>query len=216
MKTLPKFTPVVHITSHSQALEQSALAFSNGADGIFLISHSLSYKTLLDAYKKVRAIFMDEWIGVNFLDLSPLDASIQIPSDADGLWIDEGFGFSSEFLPSFKNYRVFPGIAFKYQNSGLSLEQEVLQALHDYSESDVITTSGPATGKAAEIDKIKSLRYLIGPWRNLALASGVTPNNIVDYLPYVDTFMVATGISESFDKLDKHKVRDMAEIILKY
>ena len=51
-----------------------------------------------------------------------------------------------------------------------------------------------------------------GPER-LAIASGVTPDNIGDYLPYVDHFLVASGISQDFHTLDPAKVRALAEAI---
>lgn len=47
----------------------------------------------------------------------------------------------------------------------------------------------------------------------LAVASGVTPENVQDYLPYVDDFLVATGISKNFHTLDPEKARELAGII---
>jgi uncharacterized protein len=45
----------------------------------------------------------------------------------------------------------------------------------------------------------------------LAIASGITPENVEAYLPYVDAFLVATGISSSFTELDSERVRMLAE-----
>ena len=36
----------------------------------------------------------------------------------------------------------------------------------------------------------------------LAIASGITPDNVTDYLPYSYAYLVATGIGKSFDELD--------------
>ena len=36
----------------------------------------------------------------------------------------------------------------------------------------------------------------------LAIASGITPANIADYLPVSDCYLVATGISKTFEELD--------------
>ena len=47
---------------------------------------------------------------------------------------------------------------------------------------DVVTTSGPGTGKAAAPEKIRTIRQAIGD-KPLAIASGVTPENVPDYLP---------------------------------
>ena len=59
---------------------------------------------------------------------------------------------------------------------------------------DVITTSGDATGVAANLHKIKAMRASCGN-AAMAIASGITPANASKYIPYVDCFLVATGIS---------------------
>lgn len=41
----------------------------------------------------------------------------------------------------------------------------------------------------------------------LAIASGITPENVGEYLPWCDCFLVATGISCSFEELDPERVR---------
>jgi len=58
---------------------------------------------------------------------------------------------------------------------------------------DVVTTSGIATGNAAELSKINIFRRAL-PDTPIALASGITPENAGDYA-MVDCFMVATGIN---------------------
>ena len=45
----------------------------------------------------------------------------------------------------------------------------------------------------------------------LAIASGITPENVADYLDVADCFLVATGISRSFTELDPAKVRSLSE-----
>ena len=62
---------------------------------------------------------------------------------------------------------------------------------------DVVTTSGIATGNAAEISKIATFRSAL-PDTPIALASGITPANATDYA-MVDCFMVATGINITDD-----------------
>jgi predicted TIM-barrel enzyme len=41
------------------------------------------------------------------------------------------------------------------------------------------------------------------------LPSGITPDNVTDYLPYADAFFVATGVSGSFTELDPGKVLEL-------
>ena len=71
---------------------------------------------------------------------------------------------------------------------------------------DVVTTSGIATGNAAEISKIATFRSAL-PDATIALASGITPDNAMDY-KMVDCFMVATGINidNDFYNIDLKKL----------
>ncbi|XP_011403363.2 PREDICTED: uncharacterized protein LOC100637956 [Amphimedon queenslandica] len=46
----------------------------------------------------------------------------------------------------------------------------------------------------------------------LALASGVTPENALDYAPYVDAVLVATGISIDFHNIDPLKLRQLIAV----
>ena len=59
---------------------------------------------------------------------------------------------------------------------------------------EVVTTSGVATGSAADLSKIETFRKSCGE-RAIALASGISPENAASYLGLVDCFMVATGIN---------------------
>ena len=59
---------------------------------------------------------------------------------------------------------------------------------------DIVVTSGIATGCAADVSKIKIFRDNCGETA-LALASGITSENALEYAADVDLFMVATGIN---------------------
>jgi len=45
----------------------------------------------------------------------------------------------------------------------------------------------------------------------LAVASGITPENVSRHLPFADCFLVATGISRSFIELDPSRARKLVE-----
>jgi predicted TIM-barrel enzyme len=77
---------------------------------------------------------------------------------------------------------------------------------------DVITTSGMATGSAPAVEKIRSMREAIGK-HPLAIASGMTPENVSQFMPYADAFLVATGISKSSYELDPAKVAAFVKAI---
>lgn len=81
-----------------------------------------------------------------------------------------------------------------------------------YTDMDVVTTSGPATGKAPSLDKIQQMKWAMGT-NELAIASGITPDNVAKFLPYVDHILVSTGISEGFHSFDPVEVERLIKIV---
>jgi hypothetical protein len=223
MKKIPKFIVVIHVKSVEQALEQSAIAFSNGAGGIFLINHQTDYKHLIKVYCEVREKFFDEWIGLNFLDCNAFDAIENRPTACNAIWVDNCYINSSHSISRAaslferalelgmdKSWKLFGSIAFKYQKQ----EDNPIYAATVCSKLfSVVVTSGDGTGIAADNDKINKIKLGCGDDAPLALASGVTPENIGNYIKLVDCFMVATGVSDANDNLIPEKVRQIAEYI---
>ena len=86
----------------------------------------------------------------------------------------------------------FGGVAFKYQRTVPdSLLPDAARQATPWV--DVITSSGPGTGYAASVEKAKALRSGAGR-HPVALASGVSPENVAGFLPYVDAYLVASEI----------------------
>jgi len=217
---------VIHVEDAVQALRNVRIAFEEGADGVFLINHKLSARELLRCYEVIREVFLNEWIGINWLDLlSPTDALAMMEPSMRGMWIDnagieegsyrdtEAKLFSEERrkwgLVKDASFLLFGGVAFKYQKPVNDLELVAKLAM---PYIDVITTSGSATGVAASIDKIRIMKQAIGN-HPLAVASGITPENVRQYMEHVDCFLVATGISNTHTELNPARVRAIAQII---
>ena len=81
-------------------------------------------------------------------------------------------------------------------------------------------TSGPGTGHAAPVEKVRAIRQCLNseaPRRDaapiLGLASGVTVDNAADYLAWVDVWLVASGIERAFGVLDPERAERLAAII---
>jgi predicted TIM-barrel enzyme len=91
----------------------------------------------------------------------------------------------------------FGGTAFKQQRPVEPSEYE-RSAEIALPFMDVVTTSGPATGREADGRKIEDFRRGLGD-APLALASGITPENAERYGRDVDCFLVATGIAPPGD-----------------
>jgi predicted TIM-barrel enzyme len=215
----PVVLPVVHVSSLEQARRNTAVAVRAGADGVFLINHSIPWQELLAIHDRVLDEFSGLWIGVNCLDLAAQEVFDRISDRVAGIWVDNaGIDERNVTQPRAEEIRVrqrehrwnglyFGGVAFKYQRH----VEDLAAACRIAAEyMDVVTTSGTGTGHAAAVEKIAAMKHVLGD-HPLAIASGITPDNVDDYLPIADCFLVATGISEAFDELDPKLVRALVE-----
>ncbi|MBI2566855.1 MAG: hypothetical protein HYV63_07490 [Candidatus Schekmanbacteria bacterium] len=106
----------------------------------------------------------------------------------------------------------FGGVAFKYQRHVEDLEAACRVAAR---YMDVVTTSGPGTGHAAEVEKIRRMKQTLGS-TPLGIASGIAPENIGHYLAHADCFLVATGISRSLTELDPARVLALVQRVARF
>jgi len=222
--------PVIHVLDNKQAELNVRLALEAGCPGVFLINHDFAYDQLIPVIRHVRQTFPDYWIGVNFLAKTgkiafPVLAELQNEGvRVDGYWADDARiderqtasdQSEAEEIAAIKadcgwNGLYFGGTAFKKQ-------REVDAADYDKSAAiarhfmDVVTTSGIATGHSADLQKIETFRTACGD-TPLALASGITPENVSSYAPYVDCVLVATGINIKDDFYNIEPVR-LAKLI---
>jgi len=216
--------PVIHADNREQVIKNAAIARDAGAFGVFVINHDISVDDMLELATEAQKII--PWVGINCLGYSPLRAMQTVPHYISGLWtdnagIDETVNEqAANSIPRAvviegvnRNWRgdYFGGVAFKYQDPVTDLRAATLQAS---KHMQVITTSGPATGQAAEVKKLKTMHEVFDGWvarPRIAVASGITPDNVEDYLPYVDDFLVSTGISLNFFEFDASKVKALVE-----
>jgi len=213
--------PVIHAEGEVQALRNTSIALQAGTDGVFLINHSISEEYLLRIACKVRREFPSAWIGVNCLGLLPAEVFGLVDETINGIWVDNALvdEESEAQVEAEKVLRArersgwrglyFGGVAFKYQRPVDDLESAARIAAR---YMDVITTSGPGTGRAALPEKIARMKRALGD-HPLAIASGITPENVLDYLPDADAFLVATGIGASFTELAPARVAALVRAV---
>ena len=115
----------------------------------------------------------------------------------------------------------FGGVDFKYRGQ-IDEKEDVAQYKHKMSclgklasagFMDAVCTSGSATGKAAGVVKIKTLRESTNGRSLLAIASGVTAENVSQYIGHTDFVLVATGISADFYTFDEQKMKELRHAI---
>jgi len=148
-----------------------------------------------------------------------LDAGTVIPKEMQGWWsdttgIDEDKPYDRAPTARFAQIRkksgwsglFFGGVAFKYQPEVKNVATVARIAARFV---DVVTTSGDETGKAPHLSKIQKMKEALGD-HPLAIASGITPENVLGFCSYADCFLVATGISDSHTKLNRSRVKEFA------
>lgn len=223
------FYPVLHCIDPYEkggmghALANVKVVRENGADGVFLIGHGVRSVDLCEIYAHVRKRHPDFWIGINFLDISinrhpqMMLRAVRQCTDLSALWTDE--------MPYGNNWKttdhvpIFAGVAFKYMNphqSGQSLEDACLRIA---TVADVATTSGDKTGSPPSLEKLKTIQMNLRGNAPLAVASGVSAENVEPMKAYVDCFLVASSIIERDAKRGHaeyfvpEKVRELEGII---
>lgn len=201
---------VVHHDKQIVAVHQASLAFAAGADGVFMIPWGGRATTLnvLASAKKVKEDYPDKFVGVNLLGAN-LSKEIAM-ADAcglDGVWFDwsdvtsKGVGASAEEAArTAKNlkrpFKVFAGVAFKYQD----VERDPPAAARFAAMCDFIPcTSGSGTGSPPTVEKLESMSKACSG--TLAVASGITPENVKPFLPHLAHILVATGVNDESDSL---------------
>ena len=228
----PAVLPVIHVRDAAQACRNAAVAIEAGAQGVFLINHDFAREELVPILGEVRARFPSLWLGVNFLavtgrDAFPVLGRLQAEGvEIDAYWADDAR--IDERVPADLQTEAgeiaaareesgwqglyFGGTAFKKQRPVAPSDHEAA-ARTATAWMDAVTTSGVATGEAADRAKIAAFRRGCGD-APLALASGVTPENAADYAPDVDAMLVATGINRpgDFYEIDPARLRRLLAV----
>lgn len=210
----PLVLPVIHHLDEKTSIEQARLAHAVDADGVFLISHNGKNAELGMAAQRIKEEFPGWMVGVNYLGWNSLQAlSTASMQGLDMLWIDApgitGAGLTVDGVRLANDYadllrkgrpRLFGSVAFKYQPD----EADPAGAARVARQQGYIpTTSGPGTGVAPDLEKIKLMKAAVP---RLAIASGMTVENVAAFAPYVTHILVATGVSEDEHHFDFEKL----------
>jgi hypothetical protein len=216
---------------NEQAETNTRLAIEGGCPGVFLINHDFGVDEFLPIIRHVRQKFPDIWLAVNFLAVTGKDAFPVLGKLAnegtlvDGYWADDArideFADTNNQTEADEILKVkkdsgwdgmyFGGTCFKKQREVLP-EHYATSAQLATHFMDVVTTSGIATGHAADLGKIETFRKACGD-TPIAIASGITPQNVHQYAELVDCLMVATGINiqDDFYNIDPTRLNNLME-----
>lgn len=217
---MAKILPVVHLLNAEHSRAQAEIALDCGADGVFLISHGGDDKAVLQLAGQLRHRWTGRkssaggpaWVGVNLLNTSPLAAhEFAAQLHLDGVWLDapgvNSHGPAKQALKlkdqmaSRPTLAVFGSVAFKYQPDESNPPEAARQA---HALGMIATTSGAGTGIPPTVEKIRSMSQATGGV--LAIASGMTPENVATFAPLVSHILVSTGVSQDDHTFDTAKL----------
>lgn len=207
-KVNTELIPVIHMINENQVLTNVETCLSCGIEKVFIINHQTTSEELIKCATRVKQTYPRLWVGINMLDKYVEDA-ILYEFEFDGLWCDQSIKLEDYKYRKFKGM-LFTGLAFKYQPQPKDIE---LACKESILTSDVSTTSGPGTGKAADINKILELRNHLGE-HPMAIASGVSVDNIGNYKGVVDYLLVASSITSRSEIIYKDKLLELLEHII--
>lgn len=204
--------PVIHYLDRATSLEQVNVARNCGANGVFLISHHGNDDDLIAVAGEAKRLHPDYRIGINLLSKSPLYACNKaIDQHLDMVWADDmGVDSSgsnamaeslSRFAHDFPTIQLFASVAFKYRPHEPNPSLAAKMARH---LGFIPTTSGTATGSAPGVPKIIDMSAATEC--QLAVASGMTPENIGNYAPYLSHILVATGVGLDEYRIDPQRL----------
>lgn len=217
--------PVVHVQNPEQAIINAEMANEEECDGVFLISmQGASHQDLLEVHRIVRQRFGTWFLGINYLDLSIVKVFDNLGDGVSGVWTDNARidewvekQIKAEQIKRAREKSgwsglYFGGVAFKYQR-GVDVDDLGLAAQIASKYMDVVTTSGEATGKAANSEKISIMKAAIGD-HPLAIASGISPDNVHRYKNHADAFLVASSLLvPNTETFDRSRVRDLVAAV---
>ncbi|MDO9099680.1 MAG: hypothetical protein Q7V53_02900 [Caldisericota bacterium] len=196
-------------------MQQVDLARICGADGVFVISHHGNDDELVQVAAVAKGLYPDFKIGINLLSEGALTACKKAADAkldmvwADDMGVDSTGGNTmadslSRFAREFPAIQLFASVAFKYRphEPNPSLAAKNAQQL-----GFVPTTSGSATGSAPEVQKIVDMHLATDG--QLAIASGMSPENVSDFAPYLSHILVATGVGLDEHRIDPQKLNQL-------
>lgn len=199
--------PVIHFLHARQALRNAELAAKHGCHGVFLIDmHGRQPDAVRESALEIKRQLPEIKLGINHLGLAPTAAVLLNDSlGLDMTWTDQclthteanavtrqRLDFMTRTLATLPQHEAYVGVAFKYQ----APEPNPGKAAADAHDAGFIaTTSGPATGQPIDLDKLREIRAALPAGAPLAVASGVTPENVVQLRGLATHVLVATGIN---------------------
>ncbi|MCV9964501.1 hypothetical protein OIU34_21665 [Pararhizobium sp. BT-229] len=213
---MPKLIAVIHYLDDATSIKNADVVAAAGYDGVCLIHMNGQDDLIEDAAVAIKQRHPGLLVITNRLSMHPAD---MVRRDAelglDGSWADNPGVSSRGITPlaseiedtvfkvreSKPDFLFFGSVAFKTQPHD---PDPATAAVKAKNLGWIATTSGSATGVAPEEDKLERMKTAIASF-DLAVASGITPENAGTLCEHADWVLVSTGISATFYDFDPLK-----------
>lgn len=184
-------------------------------NGVWLLTNNTNSNTIEKVIIWVRKNFSDLWIGVNLIGENIITILEFINKNRpDGIWNDRS-SVNDEKYQNVPNIMIdqikrlkwsglyFGGILFKY----VAVQGDKKNIVKKSSKyMDVLTTSGIGTGIPIEKKKLEFIYKTKHKNLPVAVASGITPENISDIIQYCNIFIVRSSIVDSNNNVSISKL----------
>ncbi len=179
-------------------------------DGVWMVSNNSSPDVLGEVIQWLRKEAPEFWVGVNLLHES-FDTIIDFLKkyNPDGFWMDHSYITEKNIQTdpvlfidqlariSWKGL-YFGGVLFKY----LSVRGDPVKILKNaIPYMDVLCTSGEATGSAISDQKLELVTKTIDRQMPIAIASGITANNVTTLKGKVNIFMFRSAFVNKYEDI---------------
>lgn len=208
------FLVALHARNFDQCMvEVGRILTPNGAHGLIVVNNDLhvaaqpkdSLKSLFDIAIAIKNKFPKYLVGINPLEMKNHDALFEFKkTPLDILWVDNGginesgqkidlnFKVAKELESfDFSKQQYFGCIDFKYQKQVIDLPEVAKFSAQKFG---CVITSGETTGQAPSLGKIQTIRGAVGGDTLVGIASGMTAENVGQYLAFADIFIVGTSL----------------------
>jgi hypothetical protein len=203
--------PVIRVARPRDACDQALIALDMGAAGVYLSDPDATEPTaLFGAFDRIAARAPRAFVGLGLAAFASAYEGLReirrgvagglLPRLPDGIWAPDAMPAKSELRkyrkkhPDLLAIRYLGGIAYKETDGFTSdVPRAVESASSLAAYVDVVATSGDAAGVAPSPAKVAAMKLAIDG-KPLAVASGITPENISDYRGSADEFLVTTSI----------------------
>jgi hypothetical protein len=221
---MTKLIAVIHYLDDETAFENARIAAGNSYDGVCLIHMQGKDDLIETAAVEIKGRHPELIVITNRLSTHPVDT---VRRDAelglDGSWCDNP-GVSSKGITQLAkdieeavfdirkhkpDFLFFGSVAFKTQTHD---PDPATAAVKAKNLGWIATTSGTATGVAPDEEKLERMKTAIASF-DLAVASGITPDNAETLGEHVDWVLVSTGISDTFYTFDPLKVAALRQVL---